>query len=36
MQATTPGQQERAQILDVLWGNALFGILLNNIYGFSF
>lgn len=33
---TTPvQQQERAQILDVLRGLALFGILLNNIYGFS-
>ena len=28
-------KQERAQILDVLRGIAIFGILLNNIYGFS-
>ncbi len=28
-------QQERAQILDVLRGLAILGILLNNIYGFS-
>lgn len=36
MQLTAPVQQtERAQILDVLRGIAIFGILLNNIYGFS-
>ncbi len=36
MQLTTPIQkQERAQILDVLRGLALFGILLVNIYGLS-
>ncbi len=36
MQTTTPVlHQERAQILDVLRGIAILGILLNNIYGFA-
>lgn len=36
MKPTTPVQnQERAQILDVLRGIAILGILFNNIYGFS-